>query len=74
MKYLKSRDGIMRVTLRAEMRATAEEVHALRQRAKRRGLSLKDYLNSCLRDGVYEDEIANAENEDPTDSNTDENE
>lgn len=54
MKYTRSRDGIMRVNLRATIRVTREEMADLSKLAKEEGEeSLRQFLYQCLRDGIY---------------------
>lgn len=72
MKYTKSVDGEMRITLRGDGRFTKEQSDRLRAIAKDQGCrSFKIFLNHCFLDGIHA--AIDEDDQDPTDANTGEN-
>lgn len=64
MKYTRSNDGQMRVTLRASLRATKEDVAEFRRRAKDEGRTLSEWLHDMLMDGIHADSARRHDDED----------
>lgn len=54
-RYTESQDGVMRITLRGEIRVDRKEHDRLAALASHLGLSVKDLLDRCLREGLRDE-------------------
>lgn len=62
MKYTRSKDGTYRMSLHASIRVEKSEVANLRAAAKHYGGSLREFLDYCLKRGIW-DELDSQESE-----------
>lgn len=54
-RYTESQDGVMRITLRAEIRVDRKEHEELAALASHLGISTRELLDRCLRNGLQEE-------------------